>query len=61
VPNLFLLRPGLGRATCVRTVRSGPGIGLQEVGADGRDRLGAGIVRIVGDRPRRVATKPLTE
>ena len=49
-------RPGLGRVICVRTVRSGLGVGFQRVGADGRSAALAAIVRptvrIVGYRPR---------
>jgi hypothetical protein len=49
-PCFFRCR--LGRGICVRTVRSGPTIVFQGVGADGRRVAIAATVRIRGYRPR---------
>ena len=47
-PPFFRL--GMCSAVCVRTVRIGPAIEFQWIGADGLDRLVRPTVRIVGDR-----------
>ena len=39
--------------SCVRTVRGGPIVNLQQVGADGSVVFAVATVRIVGDRPQR--------
>jgi hypothetical protein len=43
---------GLWREICVRTVRSGPIIGFQGVGADGWADVFTSTVRIAGYRPQ---------